>query len=102
MESRPTLEQLKTQARRHLNNTLQLRLDFVATELSITMTFISLARTALKMGHAQSGQRLQEKAATACAEAEKQINQSADQGANVTHLRKQLREARSALEHLRF
>src|SRR5215470_852212 len=100
MDGKSTFDLLKAEAERHsaLNN--QLRLDFIAAELNTTMTFISLARTALRMEHFESCRRLQAKAAQACAEAQKQIREAEARGSNVARLRRHLYQACAALEKL--
>ncbi len=100
MNPRRTFAKLRAEAQRHTAYTVRLRLDFIATEIEITKTFINLALTAYRMQHRDSGRRLQEKAAVACAEAEKQIQKAEEYGADVEQLREQLSQATEALNQL--
>jgi len=100
MGSKPRLHSLRAQAECNIAIQNQLKLDFIAAELNISLTFISLARTALEMEHFEASRRLQARAALACAEAKKRIGEAEARGANVLELRRFLDRAVAALEKL--
>jgi len=100
MGSKSRLHSLRAQAEYNIAIQNQLKLDFIAAELNISLTFISLAWTASEMEHFEASRRLQARAALACAEAEKRIAEAEARGANVRELRRFLQRVIAALEKL--